>query len=71
METQNTGGTATTSSVKPTTVFRLKQHYPLHAIFEPESIAVIGATEQVGSEGGRCCRICSIIRLEGRFFRSI
>ncbi len=34
-----------------TTVFRHKQHHPLHAIFEPKSIAVIGATEKAGSVG--------------------
>jgi acetyltransferase len=37
--------------VPPTTVFRYKQHHPLNAIFEPKSIAVIGATEKVGSVG--------------------
>src|SRR5450432_1858081 len=35
----------------PTTVFRYKQHHPLNAIFEPKSIAVIGATEKEGSVG--------------------
>jgi acetyltransferase len=35
----------------PTTVFRYKHHHPLRVFFEPESIAVIGATEKVGSVG--------------------
>jgi acetyltransferase len=35
----------------PTAVFRYKQHHPLNAIFEPKSIAVIGATEKEGSVG--------------------
>src|SRR5581483_4221696 len=35
----------------PTTVFRYKPQHPLDAIFEPKSIAVIGATEQAGSVG--------------------
>ncbi len=35
----------------PTTVFRYKESHPLDAIFEPKSVAVIGATEKVGSVG--------------------
>jgi acetyltransferase len=35
----------------PTTVFRYKRHHPLNVFFEPESIAVIGATEKAGSVG--------------------
>nr|MBA2394983.1 hypothetical protein [Ktedonobacteraceae bacterium] len=35
----------------PTAVFRYKQHHPLNAIFEPKSIAVIGASEKEGSVG--------------------
>lgn len=37
--------------VTPTSVFRYKQRHPLNAIFEPTSIAVIGATEKPGSVG--------------------
>ncbi|MGI9057171.1 MAG: bifunctional acetate--CoA ligase family protein/GNAT family N-acetyltransferase [Ktedonobacteraceae bacterium] len=37
--------------VSPTTVFRYKQRHPLNAIFEPKSIAVVGATEKAGSVG--------------------
>lgn len=36
-------------SATPTAVFRYKQRYPLHALFEPMGIAVIGATERPGS----------------------
>ncbi len=39
------------SMVSHTTFFRYKQPHPLNAIFEPKSIAVIGATERVGSVG--------------------
>ncbi|HEY5004952.1 MAG TPA: bifunctional acetate--CoA ligase family protein/GNAT family N-acetyltransferase [Ktedonobacteraceae bacterium] len=35
----------------PTAVFHYKHHHPLNAIFEPKSIAVIGATEREGSVG--------------------
>ncbi len=41
----------TPGKVPPTTVFRYKQHHPLNAIFEPKSVAVIGATEKAGSVG--------------------
>jgi acetyltransferase len=41
----------TSGSVAPTTVFRYKRHHPLNAIFEPRSVAVIGATEKPGSVG--------------------
>jgi acetyltransferase len=39
------------SKVTPTTVFHPKQHHPLNAIFAPKAVAVIGATEKVGSVG--------------------
>jgi acetyltransferase len=50
METTRARG----SSADPTpgtTVFRYKQSHPLNAIFEPKSIAVVGATEKAGSVG--------------------
>ena len=56
METSKAGGQAAigatfTKPVAPTTIFRYKQQHPLNAIFEPQSIAVIGATEKEGSVG--------------------
>ncbi|MEO7021131.1 MAG: bifunctional acetate--CoA ligase family protein/GNAT family N-acetyltransferase [Ktedonobacteraceae bacterium] len=51
METKRTGGPSASGRVTPTVVFRYKQHHPLNAIFEPKSIAVIGATERAGSVG--------------------
>lgn len=39
------------SRVTPTSVFRYKQRHSLNAIFEPKSIAVIGASEKPGSVG--------------------
>ena len=54
MDTSRAGGpfaASPTSIVSPTTVFRYKQRHPLNAIFEPKSIAVIGATEKAGSVG--------------------
>ncbi len=51
METKRTGGPPASGRITPTTVFRYKQHHPLNAIFEPKSIAVIGATERSGSVG--------------------
>ncbi|HEY4388367.1 MAG TPA: bifunctional acetate--CoA ligase family protein/GNAT family N-acetyltransferase [Ktedonobacteraceae bacterium] len=39
------------SGATPTTIFRYKRHHPLNAIFEPKSVAVIGATEKLGSVG--------------------
>jgi len=54
MDTIRAGGPSaghTPGIVPPTTVFRYKQRHPLNAIFEPKSIAVIGATEKVGSVG--------------------
>ncbi len=39
------------STITPSAVFRYKEHQPLHAIFEPTSIAVIGATERPTSVG--------------------
>src|SRR5437588_8802109 len=38
-------------SITPTTVFRYRLRHPLNAIFAPESIAVVGATEKAGSVG--------------------
>lgn len=35
----------------PTTVFRFKQQHALHAFFAPKSVAIIGASEKVGSVG--------------------
>lgn len=37
--------------ITPTAVFRYKQQHPLNAIFEPQSVAVIGASEKPGSVG--------------------
>src|SRR5450755_146980 len=54
MDTIRKGGpfdAPTHGTVSPTTVFRYKQQHPLNAIFEPKSIAVIGATEKAGSVG--------------------
>src|SRR6266568_374427 len=54
MDTTRTRGPSagpTPGIVPPTTVFRYKQHHPLNAIFEPKSIAVVGATEKAGSVG--------------------
>src|SRR5579859_3269343 len=51
MQTRKTGRLSTSGRSAPTTVFRYKQHHPLNAIFEPKSIAVIGATEKAGSVG--------------------
>jgi acetyltransferase len=50
METQSTAPSSS-GAVTPTAVFRYKQRYPLNAIFEPKSVAVIGATEKPGSVG--------------------
>src|SRR5579859_759150 len=51
MQTRKTGREATSGRAAPSTVFRYKQHHPLNAIFEPKSIAVVGATEKAGSVG--------------------
>lgn len=51
METQNTGREAASGTGTPSTVFRYKQRHSLNAIFEPRSVAVIGATEKAGSVG--------------------
>jgi len=51
MERRKTGGPSLSGQSTPTTVFRYKRHHPLNAIFEPTSIAVIGATEEAGSVG--------------------
>jgi acetyltransferase len=51
MEAKKAGARNATGRITPTTVFRYKQHHPLNAIFEPQSVAVIGATEKTGSVG--------------------
>jgi acetyltransferase len=54
METNRARGSSADSTpgiVTPTTVFRYNQRHPLNAIFEPKSIAVVGATEKAGSVG--------------------
>src|SRR5260221_437991 len=54
MDTSRAGGpfaVPTPGMVSPTSVFRYKQRHPLNAIFEPKSIAVVGATEKAGSVG--------------------
>lgn len=51
MEAKLTGEASVNGRRTPTIVFRYKQHHPLNAIFEPESIAVIGATEKPDSVG--------------------
>ncbi len=50
-ETHSIDGQSASGKVAPTTIFRYKQHHPLNAIFEPKSVAVIGATEKEGSVG--------------------
>src|SRR5579859_122682 len=54
MEVSRAGGPSTTPPTRrgtPTNVFRYKEHGSLNAIFNPKSIAVIGATEKAGSVG--------------------
>src|SRR6185312_988745 len=54
METTRARGSSagpTPGIVTPTTVFRYKRQHPLNAIFEPKSIAVIGASEKAESVG--------------------
>src|SRR5689334_13703672 len=51
METSSVERPSSSGRGAPTTVFRYKQQHPLNAIFEPKSIAVIGATEKAGSVG--------------------
>ena len=54
METRRAEGLPTEptrGSLTPSTVFRYQQRHPLHAIFAPKSIAVVGATEKAGSVG--------------------
>jgi acetyltransferase len=51
MQTNRDGRQSTPAKSAPTTVFRYTQDHPLTAIFEPKSIAVIGATEKAGSVG--------------------
>lgn len=51
MEVQSAGGLSFSSSMTATTVFRHKQRHSLHAIFEPKSVAVIGATDKANSVG--------------------
>lgn len=51
METRSAERRSASGRGAPTTVFRYKPQHPLDAIFEPKSIAVIGATEKAGSVG--------------------
>jgi acetyltransferase len=51
METMNATRRIPPGNGTPSAIFHYKRHHPLHAIFEPESIAVIGATEKAGSVG--------------------
>src|SRR5947209_8771985 len=51
METSRASGSSANPPPAPTTVFRYKESHPLDAIFEPKNVAVIGATEKVGSVG--------------------
>lgn len=51
METGSMGRPSNAGRVTPTTVFRYKRRHPLNAFFEPKSVAVVGATERVGSVG--------------------
>ncbi len=51
METSSTERRPTSGRGTPTTVFYYKPQHPLNVIFEPKSIAVIGATEKAGSVG--------------------
>ena len=54
METRRARGSPTEptrGSLTPSAVFRYKQRHPLHALFAPKSIAVVGASEKAGSAG--------------------
>jgi acetyltransferase len=54
MDTRRARGSPTEPTrvnLTPSTVFRYKQRHPLHALFAPRSIAVVGATEKAGSVG--------------------
>ena len=51
MQIEKIDGHSSSGSKTPTTVFRYKRQHPLNALFEPSSIAVIGATEKVDSVG--------------------
>ena len=54
MESRRAEGSPSESgrgSLTPSTVFRYQQRHPLHALFAPRSVAVVGATERVGSVG--------------------
>src|SRR5581483_10214773 len=51
METMNAERRTTPGRSTPSTIFHYKRLHPLNAFFEPESIAVIGATEKAGSVG--------------------
>src|SRR5438552_1478497 len=51
METRKARGSSTNPTPAPTTVFRYKPSHPLDAIFKPQNVAVVGATEKVGSVG--------------------
>ncbi len=51
MENRKTESASASRHLTPSAVFRYKRRHPLNAIFEPESIAVIGASERAGSVG--------------------
>src|SRR6266516_3315082 len=51
METRKARGSSTNPTPAPPTVFRYKPSHPLDAIFEPKNVAVVRATEKVGSVG--------------------
>ena len=51
MKTTESPASPLSRRVTPSAVFRYKSHHPLNAIFEPTSIAVVGATEQPESVG--------------------
>jgi acetyltransferase len=51
METSRASGSSANPPPAATTVFRYKQSRPLDAIFKPKNVAVVGATEKVGSVG--------------------
>lgn len=50
METRKRENTSS-QQVIPTTIFHETRHHPLNPLFEPRNIAVVGATERVGSVG--------------------
>ncbi len=51
MKAGHLAGSSSSRGGTPTTVFRSKHHHPLRVFFEPESIALIGATEKAESVG--------------------